>query len=362
MKNNQCSASPIPVVINERRAVTMEQTTYINRTVVITAVPVFDKNNKIEMIVENSRDITEIQTLKNSLKEMSILAEQYKTAVVHLEHKERQVDLVANSKAMKKIMSTLKRVSIVDSTILLLGESGTGKTNIAKYIHSISPRKDDPFITINCSTIPESLFESELFGYLPGTFTGANKTGKIGLAEIADGGTLFLDEIGELPLSVQTKLLQLIQEQTFIPIGGTKEKKINIRIITATNQDLKKLVGEKRFREDLYYRLKVVEFFLPPLRERPEDLISLIFYFLNYYDKKYNFSHSFSDESLVILKKYKWPGNIRELSNIIENLVVVVEDAGILPMHLPFYMYSKNEYQYNFALSEISNLNEEIKN
>lgn len=245
--NSQCSASPIPLVLAEKRTVTMEQITYVNRTVTITAVPVFNENQEIEMIVENSRDITEIGHLKGSIEKLSLLAEQYKTAVTQLGNANEMAKIIANSPPMKKIMNNLQRVASVDSTILLLGESGTGKSNIAKYIHSISDRKEHPFITINCSTIPEQLFESELFGYLPGTFTGANKNGKIGLVELADSGTLFLDEVGELPPLIQTKMLQLIQEHRFTPIGGTKEKQVNIRIIAATNQDLEKLVEKSYF-------------------------------------------------------------------------------------------------------------------
>lgn len=358
LDNNQCSASPIPLVLEEKRTITMEQITYVNRKLTITAVPVFDENQNIEMIVENSRDITEIGNLQKSLEQMT---EQYKTAVSHLAHLEKSVKIIANSSSMKKIIENLQRVSSVDSTILLLGESGTGKSNLAKYIHSISSRQDHPFITINCSTIPEALFESELFGYLPGTFTGANKNGKIGLVELADSGTLFLDEVGELPPLIQTKMLQLIQEHTFTPIGATKEKKIDIRIIAATNQNLEKLVAEKKFREDLYYRLKVVEFLLPPLRERPDDLMVMIYHFLNLFDKKYNFSHTLSSETLKVLQAYHWPGNIRELSNVIENLVVMVDDGIIEVSALPPNIYEQVHIYHKPATENITSLKDELE-
>ena len=358
---NQCSESPVPLVLQTKGTVTMDQTTGVNRTVTITAVPVFGDQNEIEMIVENSRDITEIEHLRGKLKKLTEQAEQIKSAVAHLDYRDENQLIIAQSASMKKIMNGLKRISSVDSSVLLLGESGTGKSNIAKYIHSISHRKDGPFITINCSTIPESLFESELFGYHPGAFTGANKSGKIGLVELAHGGTLFLDEVGELPIQIQVKLLRMIQDHRFIPVGETKEREVDIRIIAATNQDLAALVAEKSFREDLYYRLKVVEIDLPPLRERVEDLSILIYYFLNQYDKKYKFSHSIDPQALELLTKYHWPGNVRELSNVIENLVVVVEEEVIAPHHLPPYMYSKNEYQYNISVDDISDLGEELE-
>lgn len=359
--NNQCSPSPIPMVLKEKRTITMEQITYVNRKITITAVPVFDENKNIEMIVENSRDITEIGMLKETLKEMSLLTEQYKMAIMQLGDVKPTDKLIANSNSMKKIMENLPRAASVDSTIMLLGESGTGKSNMAKYIHSISKRHEKPFITINCSTIPEQLFESELFGYLPGTFTGANKNGKIGLVELADSGTLFLDEVGELPPLIQTKMLQLIQEHTFTPVGGTKEKSIDIRIIAATNQNLESLVQQKLFREDLYYRLKVIEFHLPPLRERKEDILVLIYHFLNLFDKKYNYSHSLQKETIEILQSYRWPGNIRELSNVIENLVVMVGNKEIVPSDLPPSMYTNENHWRKPNISNIISLKNELE-
>lgn len=334
-KNNVCTASPIPIVVEKKKTVTMEQHTYVNRTVVITAVPVFDQQGKIKMIVEDSRDITEIDQLKASLKQEESLKEQYKEAFRQYNAPKKLPQIATASKAMREIMQRLIRISLVDSTILLQGETGTGKTTIAKYIHSISKRREGPFISINCSTIPESLFESELFGYLPGTFTGASKNGKIGLVELANGGTLFLDEIGDMPLQSQTKLLQVVQEHRFLPLGASKERDVDVRIISATHLDLRERVRERKFREDLYFRLKVVEFEIPPLRERLEDLTTLVYAFLNYFDKKYSFSHSISPDVMNCLCQYTWPGNIRELQNLIENLVVVVEDPEIQLRHLP---------------------------
>ena len=190
-------------------------------------------------------------------------------------------------------------------------------------------RASKPYVKIDCGALSESLLESELFGYEEGAFTGARRHGKKGLVEEADGGTLFLDEIGELPLNLQTKLLRLVQEKTFLPVGGTEEKKVDIRIIAATNKDLKEMVTEKQFRQDLYYRLNVIPLKLPPLRERKEDLFNFIQYFLKKYNEKHGYRKRISTTALNALCSYSWPGNVRELSNIMERLVVVTPKALI---------------------------------
>lgn len=352
----ECTQSPIPIVMKKKKEITVEQITYTGRKVVITATPVFNKKGDIELIIENGRDITEIQNITYDVKQAAELTktkelvEQYKMEVNALRKRELDIykDLKYSNKKMKDTVDVANKIAKVDSTVLLLGESGTGKTLLAKYIHKMSRRKDGPFITINCATIPESLLESELFGYASGAFTGAKKDGKIGLAELANNGTLFLDEIGEIPINLQPKFLELIQEHLFTPVGGVSHKKVDIRVIAATNRDLSTLVEEKKFREDLYYRLKVVELDIPPLRERPEDILTLTYYFLNKYDKKYNFSHKFSQESLEILTQYSWPGNIRELKHVIEGLVVTAPDRVIAPWHLP-----KQFYQVRNAKSNI---------
>ncbi|MDP4161262.1 MAG: sigma 54-interacting transcriptional regulator, partial [Bacillota bacterium] len=228
---------------------------------------------------------------------------------------------------------------------LITGQSGTGKNVLAKEIHKLSKRKVGPFISINCAAIPEQLLESELFGYRRGAFTGAEKSGKVGLVELANNGTLFLDEIGEIPISIQAKLLQLIQEHTFIPVGGNEQQHVNIRIIAATNRDLPKFIEEGKFREDLYYRLNVIEIEIPALKERNDDIVPLLYYFLNIYDARYNLSHDFTQESLDILNNYDWPGNIRELEHLIERLVITVQDTYILPRHLPQKVFKDDVQQ-----------------
>lgn len=243
--------------------------------------------------------------------------------------------LISKSPSMSYIIEIAKTVADTNANVLLEGESGTGKNVLAKYIHNLSSRRDKPFIKINCAAIPENLLESELFGYVKGAFTGAIKD-KPGKVELADKGTLFLDEIGELPIYLQSKLLHLIQEKEFERLGDLKTRKVDIRIIAATNRDLYQLVKEGKFREDLYYRLKVISIKVPPLRERKEDIPFLINYFIEFYSENYKKKiKKISQEALRILLEYDYPGNIRELENIIERAVILSENGNIDIKHLP---------------------------
>jgi transcriptional regulator with PAS, ATPase and Fis domain len=242
---------------------------------------------------------------------------------------------------MKEVINLAHQVSELVSPCLMLGESGCGKSLLAKYIHSNSPRRDKPFVVVNCASIPEQLFESELFGHKRGAFTGANSDKK-GLFAKAEGGTLFLDEISELPLMMQAKLLHVVQEREYRPVGGTSTLKTNIKLLAATNRNLFSMVQSGAFREDLYYRLNVFEIILPSLRNRPEDLSPLIHYFLNYYGKLYNRSKRISEDALEVMQRYDWRGNVRELSHVIERLVVTVEEEVIKTKHLPSSVYEIN--------------------
>lgn len=233
---------------------------------------------------------------------------------------------IAKSEKMRKIIDVIHRIANVNSTVLLLGESGVGKTRLAKYVHQQSMRREMPFISINCSNLPESLIESELFGYEPGSFTGGKRDGKKGLIESAEGGTLFLDEIAELPFAAQSKLLEVIQENKYRKIGGIHEKTANIRIIAATNKNLKELVKKNQFREDLYYRLYVVPLVVPPLRERRDEIPHLADYFVQTFNQKYHREYSLSLQVIERFQAYNWPGNIRELENTIEQMVVTQSD------------------------------------
>jgi len=230
--------------------------------------------------------------------------------------------IVFESEAMQNVIALTKRLASVNTTVLITGESGVGKGLIAKTLHEEGNRCQKPFVTVNCGAIPENLIESELFGYVAGAFTGSRSGGKKGLFEAAQDGTIFLDEISELPLNLQVKLLQVIQERQITPVGGTKQIPVDVRIISATNRDLESLVREGRFREDLYYRLNVVPINVPPLRERPDDIMPLIQRNLARCNKDLGEDKTISAGALSVLLKYPWPGNIRELQNIIERLVI----------------------------------------
>lgn len=242
--------------------------------------------------------------------------------------------MIAGDSAMAGIMETIQRISQFDSTILISGESGTGKSMLAKFIHQSSRRSGSPFITINCATIPENLIESELFGYVAGAFTGAQSKGKQGMVEQAHKGTLFLDEIGLLPLNLQSKFLQLIQDKTYTPVGGVKSRQADIRIISATNLDLKDQITKNLFREDLYYRLRVIEMHMPPLRERPDALEPMIQHFLGQLNQKYNQKKNISKDAIDLLRKRPWHGNVRELQYLIEQLFVTSPNLSITPMDI----------------------------
>ncbi len=244
--------------------------------------------------------------------------------------------ILGRSKAMLQILRLVKKIAQTDATVLITGESGTGKTLIAKNIHLLSTRRFKPFIVINCAAIPETLLEAELFGYEKGAFTGAY-TSKKGKFELAHEGTLFLDEIGDLPLTLQPKLLRVLQEKEFERLGGEEPIKIDIRIIAATNKPLELLMKEGRFREDLYYRLNVITLHIPPLRERPEDIPLLVEYFLHKFSLHYEKEIKITPEAMEALTKYHWPGNVRELENMLERLVIFSE--GIISIKdLPAYI------------------------
>ncbi|MGI6686141.1 MAG: sigma-54 interaction domain-containing protein [Bacillota bacterium] len=325
-----------PIAIKRKRSFTLEQKTCTGKTLLTTATPIWDKDGNLELVVENSRDITETEGIKFELEQSMKLLKRYKHEVEELRKKElHSPDFICQSKKMSDLLELAQRIAAVDSTVLLQGESGTGKGIVAKYIHKNSPRNKGPFIPINCATIPGELMESELFGYDKGAFTGAHEKGKIGLIELASEGTLFLDEIGELPMRMQAKLLQVLQDNQYFKVGGREVQKANCRIIAATNRNLKEMVDKGEYREDLYYRLNIFEIEIPPLRERTEEIIPLINYFLDKFNMKYKMSHHISQNCLNILANYTWPGNVRELENTIERLVVVTPDTIIEECHLP---------------------------
>jgi PAS domain S-box-containing protein len=324
-------------VVKSGKPHTVMLRTAAGRRVLSTGVPVFDENGKIHRVYCNVRDITELSNLKEKYEESERLASKY-LAQLHEVKRAYPVNhhFIARSHRMKQLLETTWRIARVDATVLLLGESGVGKDVMAAIIHEASPRKDSgAFVKINCGAIPGELLESELFGYEAGAFTGAVKEGKAGYFEIAHKGTLFLDEIADLPLKLQVKLLSVIQDQQVRRLGGTRSKMIDVRIIAATNQDLEKMVKLGKFREDLFYRLNVVQISIPPLRERRDEIPFLLIHFLNHFTKKYSLKSRFSKELIDSLCAYRWPGNVRELANLVEHLVVMNGEEELRPEHLP---------------------------
>ena len=275
-------------------------------------------------------DIEELKLLVKKIEEKQGLL--YENAL--LQEKARREGLLVGgrSPAMRKVLELIDKVAPTDATVLVLGESGTGKELVARRIHHTSPRRDKPLVAVHCATFPENLLESELFGYERGAFTGATRR-KVGHFEYADGGTIFLDEVGELPASVQAKLLRFLQERQFTRLGGVEPVRVDVRVIAATNRDLEREVREGRFREDLFYRLNVFPIELPPLRERREDIPLLVEHFLRQRNRP---PDVISPEAMEALLAYDWPGNVRELENVIERALILAGEGRITPDLLPF--------------------------
>lgn len=306
--------------------------------VLINSNPVYCNDEIIGAVVSET-DVTNQVALNEKLFNMSHEMHRLEQEVAKYKD-ESDPFLAMNGKSpvIQRTIQLARKVCSVKSTVLILGESGVGKEVFAKAIHEASEAAKAPFISINCGAIPEALFESELFGYERGAFSGANSKGKKGKIELAQGGTLFLDEIGEMPLDMQVKLLRVLQERKYYRVGGEKEINIDFRIIAATNRDLQEEMRKGTFREDLYYRLNVVSLQIPPLRERREDIIELTYSFLN--DFSINYNRPIRDLPSSIMHEllhYNWPGNIRELRNVVERLVVFATDGIIKQEYLPFH-------------------------
>ena len=280
---------------------------------------------RVEIALNHRRLTRESQLLK---RENQLLRGQMK-------RREKFDGILAQSDAMRKVLRLVEKVAETDSSVLILGESGTGKELVARAIHRNSPRRNQLLVAVNCSAIPATLLESELFGHVKGAFTGAISS-RIGRFQLADGGTIFLDEIGDMPQNLQVRLLRVLQEQEFIPVGGNRTVKVNIRVVAATNQDLEIAIREKRFREDLFYRLNVIPIRIPPLRERPEDVRILVNHFIEIHNDTLGKTvKGISADALVILEAYNWPGNVRELEHTLERVIIMKGEGKITPEDLP---------------------------
>lgn len=310
------------VAAQQKRTVTQLHLDDVSGAAIICAAkPCFDESNHVTRVITNVRDITEFFDLRKQIEDVQHIvanfAEQMEQA------KDYGEGIIAIDQRMCAVLDLAQKVSGVDVTVLIQGESGTGKEVLARFIHCHSPRQKMPFLAVNCGAIPESLLETELFGYAEGTFTGQLRGGKAGLLKNAEHGTLFLDEIGDMPLQMQVKLLRMLESGTYSPVGSAKVVECDVRILSATNKDLQKMVAEGTFREDLYYRLNVVQLKLPALRDRSDDIIPLALYFLEKYNLKYHCNKTLSPPVLKQMHSYSWPGNVRELRNAVERMLVL---------------------------------------
>ncbi|MEB3101565.1 sigma-54 interaction domain-containing protein [Ferviditalea candida] len=347
--------------IERKENVTVVQTTANNRKLIVQANIIWDNQGEIFRVICTSKDITEISELRKRLNDQQ---EDPLYAPV-LQDLKYHGSFVAISRVMRKMVKFALRVAQTESTVLLSGESGVGKGEVARLIHQNSNRKDKPFIVVNCGAIPENLMESEMFGYEEGAFTGAKKQGKPGFFELADGGILFLDEVAELPPAMQVKLLQVLQDGTFNSVGGTAQKHVNVRVIAATNKNLEALVRKGQFRQDLYYRLHVIPIHIPSLRDRPEDIVPLLIVTLEKLIDKNGCPKQFSADVFSILTKYSWPGNIRELQNVVEWMYVSTEkdimESDSLPMSIVRSLSLSEENDSAIAVNRIIPLKKAIE-
>jgi len=319
------------VIRTKRKVSQLQEVKTTKRKVLCTGIPVLDKNGEVAMVVINERDITMLYAMRERLEEIQREKETFKEKINELSLEVlKNWDLVAESEEMKKIVRTALKLAHMDaSNIMILGESGTGKGLLAKFIHKNSKRADKPFIQINCASLPENILEAELFGYEKGAFTGAKMEGKPGLIELSNQGTLFLDEIGEMSSGIQAKLLKYLDDHEVRRLGSVRTRKIDCKILAATNQDLETLLDRKKFRKDLYYRLNAITLTMPPLRERPEDIFHLVQDSLFHYNKKYKMKKTINPLTLTILQSYDFPGNVRELKNLVKKGFFMSEGDAI---------------------------------
>jgi transcriptional regulator with PAS, ATPase and Fis domain len=324
-------SATLDVLATGRQASMIQHITRTGKQLLVTGTPVLDAAGAVALVVVNERDVTELLNLRQSLQNARTVEERYKSELAELSLFElSQKDIVAQSPQMQRTLRTLLKLAQMDATrILLLGESGTGKGLLAKFLHQVSPRAEKPFIQINCPAVPENLFEAELFGYERGAFTGAREGGKAGLIELAMGGTLFLDEVGDIPLPAQAKLLKYLDDHELRRLGGGESRTVECRVVAATNCDMEGLVERRQFRKDLYYRLNTFIVRIAPLRERRDDIFGLAEFYLSQQNTRHGKAKRLSPRAMRLLEAYDFPGNVRELVNLIQKAFVMSDDDDL---------------------------------
>lgn len=333
--------SIIKKVIATEKTITKVQTLLNGEKYMTTGHLILSDNGEIKYVVAHGRNMNKIASSAPQLElgEINSLLQRYIQEFRKLNQHEllnkNGHTFVGQGRSFVRLSEIIETVASVDTTVLITGETGVGKNVVAQQIHKLCERHDKPFIHVNCASIPDALIESELFGYVRGAFTGANSGGKVGLIQLAESGTLFLDEIGELSLHLQSKLLELLQNKTYKPVGALQTKKANIRIIAATNRDLEKMTDEGTFCMDLFYRLNVLPITILPLRERKEDIFPLLQFYLNTFNTQHNKNRFFTMKAIETLQNYAWPGNVRELENFVEQLVIMAKQDEISLSDLP---------------------------
>lgn len=324
-------------IIRTGQKITATQTiNHAHKNVMTVGIPLFDDEGRLKYAVcFNTVSMEQINAIQRNYRQMQDSLEQYSREIAELRTRTTSTSLILKSHSMQRLWTLIQNTANTRANILITGETGVGKSAVAKAIHAMSDRANGPFIEVNCAVLHENLIESELFGYEKGAFTGASSTGKIGKIELANHGTLFLDEIGELPPHIQSKLLQLIQDKTIERLSSNKKIELDFRLVVATNRNLEEEVQRGLFRSDLFYRLNVIRLHIPPLRQRRDDIIPLAHQFLASFCAEYGKNLSFSPRFLTFLEQYSWPGNVREVENLIEHLVITTQDPIIDISALP---------------------------
>ena len=324
-----------PEILRTGKSITRVQTLANGRRLVLEGYPIFDDDGAAAFCVTLIRDESRLQELQGKVAFQKELLDVF-SKLSNAPKQESRMPEIVQSATMARLHDKIRVLAQTDAPVLILGETGVGKDVLARRIHMESGRAERPFIKVDCGSISPQLIETELFGYVGGTFSGANKNGKVGLIEAASTGTVFLDEIGELPIAMQTRLLRFLQDGEVLRVGATTPRKLDVRVIAATNRDLEKAVAEGEFRSDLYYRLKIAVLHIPPLRERHDDILPMARFFLDFYCRKYGRVMEFSPEAEQALQNHYWPGNVRELKNMVQGLAVTCAERVIQPSHLPF--------------------------